>query len=414
MFSKSKFHKLRSKHKKTIKILFVAMSNSIHTARWINQITDQNWDVHIFPSTNFGAIHPELRNTVVHRMLYGRRSNKTKTTINKGIFLYLETLVVLGNTLISKIFPDYRVHKLISTVRSLKPDIIHSLEFQAAGYLISEAKKKYPGTFPKWIATNWGSDIYLFGQLKSHRKKIKKVLALCDYYSCECKRDVILAKKFGFKREILPLVPNTGGFDLEKISRYRQPGLTSQRRIIMLKGYQGWAGRALVGISALSQCINLLKDYTLIVYSSDELSGVPLAARILCEKAHMELIILPPDTLHEDILKFHGKARISIGLSMGDGISTSLLEAMVMGSFPIQSCTSAANEWIKHGKTGMIVPPEEPEIIAQAIRLALTNDKLVNNAASENQKTANQRLRYNVIKKEVIKMYKEIAKAAVD
>ena len=50
------------------------------------------------------------------------------------------------------------------------------MEFQSAGYFVAEAKKRFSGKFPKWIATNWGSDIYLFGQLKAHEKKIKEVI----------------------------------------------------------------------------------------------------------------------------------------------------------------------------------------------------------------------------------------------
>jgi len=71
------------------------------------------------------------------------------------------------------------------------------------------------------------------------------------------------------------------------------------------------------------------------------------------------------------MLHYYGRARIYIGLSISDAISTSLLEAMVMGAFPIQSCTACADEWIEDGKSGFIVPPEDPHVIAEAIRRAL-------------------------------------------
>jgi len=32
-----------------MRILFVGLSQSIHTARWIDQITDQGWDLHLYP-----------------------------------------------------------------------------------------------------------------------------------------------------------------------------------------------------------------------------------------------------------------------------------------------------------------------------------------------------------------------------
>jgi len=33
----------------SVKILFVAMQNSSHTARWLNLIASEGWDLHLFP-----------------------------------------------------------------------------------------------------------------------------------------------------------------------------------------------------------------------------------------------------------------------------------------------------------------------------------------------------------------------------
>jgi glycosyltransferase involved in cell wall biosynthesis len=118
--------------------------------------------------------------------------------------------------------------------------------------------------------------------------------------------------------------------------------------------------------------------------------------------------LLPNDTSHEQILEYHSKARISIGLSISDAISTSMLEAMAMGSFPIQSCTACASEWILNNETGLIVPPEDPEIIEGMIRKALLDDNLVNNAAVKNFQTISSRMDYNTLKDLTIQSYKKI------
>jgi glycosyltransferase involved in cell wall biosynthesis len=82
---------------------------------------------------------------------------------------------------------------------------------------------------------------------------------------------------------------------------------------------------------------------------------------------------------------------------------------MIMGAFPIQSYTSCADEWIENGKTGLIVPPEDPEIIAVAIRRALTDDALVDSAAEENMRVATERLDQSIIQPQVIAMYEKVA-----
>jgi glycosyltransferase involved in cell wall biosynthesis len=81
---------------------------------------------------------------------------------------------------------------------------------------------------------------------------------------------------------------------------------------------------------------------------------------------------------------------------------------MLMGSFPIQSCTACADEWIVGGKSGLIVPPEDPHDVADAIRKALSDDRLVDTAAEINAQTARQRLEAGIIKPKVIQMYQEI------
>lgn len=111
---------------------------------------------------------------------------------------------------------------------------------------------------------------------------------------------------------------------------------------------------------------------------------------------------------HEDILKIFGQARIYLGLSISDAISTSLMEAIVMGAFPIQSNTSCADEWIIDGKSGFIVPPEDPDIIASAIRKAVSDDNLVDTAAQINEETANKNLDFFVIREKVIELYTKL------
>jgi glycosyltransferase involved in cell wall biosynthesis len=280
---------------------------------------------------------------------------------------------------------------------------------QAAGYLTMDVRKNYKGQFPPWIVTNWGSDIYFFGRLANHVNKIKAVLAACDYYSCECYRDVQLAKQMGLKNEVLPVFPNTGGFDLVRAAQSRQQEPTSSRRLILLKGYQYWAGRALVGLRAISSCARELQGYSVAVYLARK--DVKRAAVLVSRSTGIPIEVIPYCS-HEDMLRLFGRARISIGLSISDGISTTLLEAMMMGAFPIQSCTACADEWIVDGESGFIVPPEDPEPIAAAIRRAVSDDALVDRAAELNAKVAQERLDQKIIRPQVIAMYEKIAARA--
>jgi hypothetical protein len=387
-----------------MKIFFVAMPESIHTVRWISQIADQGWEIFLF------SPYWEKPNPALSGVIFLGTSPFRPTKLGENVkyirwpsFFYnadqLKMLVTGKPTI------QYKQKALEYAIRRIKPDIVHSLEFQHSGYLTLDVKKKLRNGFPTWIVTNWGSDLYLFGRLTEHQPFIQQILQNCDYYSCECERDVRLATEMGLTGSVLPVLPNGGGIHVEQAMDFRQAGSPSKRKTIILKGYQNWAGRALIAFQAFRLCLDVLQDFTITIYSASD--DVKIAANLFMIETGISVEIIHSIS-HTELLKRFGKARIYIGLSLSDGISTSLLEAMVMGAFPIQSSTACADEWIENGKSGYIVPPEEPHTIAEAIRSALTDNDMVDLAAEINTKVARERLDYSIVQPQVVKMYQKI------
>lgn len=389
-----------------MKILVVVLGESIHTARWLSQITDQGWEIYLFNSADCGFIHPDISGVNVIHSFYDPAQNINKKSRFWGIPIPSKTISLWCRLVFKIIYQKYREKQLELIIRLLKPDMIHSIEFQHSSYLVNSVRKKIPNNFPKWIVTNWGSDIYFFGRLARNKDKIKEILKNCDFYSCESERDAKLAREFGFKGKILSTFPNGGGVDLKMITKLGRRGKTSTRKIIMLKGYQGEVGRSLVGLRALERCAKYLKRYTIAIYVPKD--DIVMAAEIFTQNTGIKTVIIPRNTSHEEMLKWHGKARISMGLSMGDGISTSFLEAMAMGSFPIQSWTSTADEWIKDGQSAILVPPEDPDVVEKAIKKALTSDALVDRAAKINWEIVKKRLDTKKLKHKAIEYYQTV------
>src|SRR5204862_2700510 len=107
--------------------------------------------------------------------------------------------------------------------------------------------------------------------------------------------------------------------------------------------------------------------------------------------------------------RVQGKARVSIGLSISDGLSTSALEALIMGAFPVQSNTSCICELVKCGAGALMVAPEDPAEVASAIQRAASDDELVDRAAQLNAQVARERLSQTVIQPQVIELYEQVA-----
>jgi hypothetical protein len=249
--------------------------------------------------------------------------------------------------------------------RSLKPEIVHALELQNAGYLALRAFESGPRGF-KLISTNWGSDIFWFQRFPKHLAKLKRLMGISDYYSAECSRDVTLAKELGFSGIALPVIPNAGGFSEELLTAPLVP--TDQRRSIAVKGYQGWVGRALTALSAVERVADSLKGHTIEVYSANQKTIVE--ARALAKRTELEVVVYPKGALsHKQVLELFARSKIYVGLSESDGISTSLLEAMAMGAIPVQTSTACCDEWFQ--ESGVAVRSIDSETVAQAILRAL-------------------------------------------
>ena len=141
-----------------MKILFIAMSNSVHTARWIAQIADQGWDLHLFPSEDLGYVHPDLKNVTVHHSLYSYKQRLENPFVRfRGIAVPTNFMAAnAGRYLMKALSPVYRTMQLKCLIQKLRPDIIHSMEFQSAGYLTLDVKRQMSGQFPPWIAVAIG------------------------------------------------------------------------------------------------------------------------------------------------------------------------------------------------------------------------------------------------------------------
>jgi glycosyltransferase involved in cell wall biosynthesis len=394
-----------------MRILFVAMANSVHTAGWVNQLSDTGWDIHVFDAME-GSLIPELKDVTAYTFY---RPSDSYSNVKKihSILPQSQSMVTRGaefvrrrSNFLSRFLTPSRIESLTRLIKRLKPDIIHSLEMQNESYPLLEVKRKLGGKFlMPWIYSSWGSDLYLFGDQPKHRALIKEVLSSCNYYIADCQRDVGLALKLGFKGEVLGVFPGVGGLHIAEMRKMISAGPASGRRVIALKGYTGWAGRALIALQALQLCADMLQDYKVVVYSAD--AEVAHVARYISRATDIPFEVLPRGP-RDEIIKLMGSSRLAIGMSITDGAPISMLDAMVMGAFPIQSDTVSTAEWITHGKNGLLVPPENPKALAIAIRRGLSDDKLVDGAAKKNIEITTERVDRSVIQPRVIEMYEKV------
>ena len=364
------------------KVLVVCMFDSIHAGRWLSQFTDQDIDFTLFPSKKFKKIHPRLA------ALLGSNKGATFSIAHPikipKILGYLDFLFFVQ---FPKVFrKNLRAQYLRNISTENKYHFVHALEIQGAGYLCDEAitKKVF-----KFILTNWGSDIFYFQHLPEHLPRIKSVLAKADLYSAECQRDYKLAIKLGFKGGQLPCIPNGGGLVTGEPMTIGIP--TSIRKNIVVKTYGGTFGRGNLAIEAVRKVLETHSDLTAYFYSVTE----DLSDQVLDLKSkfgnRVNYSTLRKPISHGQLEDIFSNSRIYVGCSISDGISTSFLEALTKGVYPIQTNTSCAGEWIDKGAIASLINLDIDQL-GEALNLAATDNKVVDFAAKKNLEVANKLL----------------------
>jgi hypothetical protein len=340
------------------RIVLVAMVDSIHVARWIAQFPAAEYKFFIFPSSPNRRIHP-----LIDQMRASQGNIEIYPFCGRLSLPLWGMDLLLGNRVRS-----WFLQKLI---RRVNPDFVHALEFQHGAYLADQALRA--GDLKnKFIATNYGSDIYWFQQFPKHLERIKSVLERADRYSAECERDVQLALGYGFKGEILPVIPNAGGIP----EKYAQMEVLppSERKLIMIKGYDGWVGRATLAVKALPLIKDQLEGFEIVFYSCN--AKTLRAIRKMSRESGINITAYPKKKLsHDQMMEMFSRALIYVGVSLSDGISTSMLEALAMGAYPVQTDTACTAEWIVSKTNGLEISVFTKTHIATQIELALSNSK---------------------------------------
>jgi glycosyltransferase involved in cell wall biosynthesis len=349
------------------------MFDSIHTAHWIERVKDLDVDYELFPSKKHRKIHPSIRK------LLSQEKNITLATGVGNYFLaahgYLDFILEKFQHVFLR--RNFRIRILNKKVTRGNFDFIHALEIQGAGYLCGEID--IPDE-TQLIVTNWGSDIYFYMNDPTHAKRIQTLLAKTDRYAAECVRDYKLAREFGFTGIELPVVPNSGGN-----YKIRSELKMAKENLVVVKSYGGLFGRGDLAIRAVEQLLRVNDSYQVFFYSVGQ-ENLELVKKLCVQyPLRIQYSTVSKSISHENLMKIFTKAKIYLGCSESDGISTSFLEAISFGVYPIQTTTSCADEWVTIGISASLIPLNQDLITKELIRVASNWNNFMNEVTNNLQ-----------------------------
>ncbi|GAA3621256.1 glycosyltransferase [Flavivirga jejuensis] len=384
-----------------MKILMVAIPNH-HFFQWVNQLKESGHDVYWFDITDGG---PEVERINWVTQIKGWKLKQDyifRSSIKKHAPKLYAFFQKINERDTSQVFEK--------TVGDIKPDIVHCFEMKLSGLPILDVMER--NTIPL-IYSSWGSDMFYFEEMGVIKKQVQQFFKRTNYLITDCKRDYNISKNNGFNSTFLGVYPGNGGLKIND-SKIKD---INKRNCILIKGYDDGVGQAV----KVLQAIELLQDTILnnkqiVIYSADE-----SVLNFINNSTKLKVLNI---TVHERsqfidnqlILEYMGKSCIHIANSISDGMPNALLEAMAMGSFPIQSNPGGVSEEIiTHHQNGLLInDPLDINEISRLIKLALNDLELRKKAQDFNVKFINKHYNRGILQPQIVNIYENIAKTKIN
>jgi len=304
------------------KILAIGMVDSIHFARWLSAMQGFDAEITIVPSG------PNRRR---HRVIKGLTQTHGKQfRLSTASTIFSLPVWILDRPLKGRL----RALILFFKLRSGAYDIIHFHEMQSGGYPLALLPRAVLQDL-KICYTPYGSDLFWFSRFPTHLQRIKQTLKVTDLIFPECERDAVVAIDAGFSGKIGPTMAAGGVFEFSPMQKVD----FGSRKKILLKGYGGTWGRAILALRSLEKVQNELIDYEIHVMSVTR--DVEREISRLKRSSSLRLISHPKFSLTSDEVRaLLLGSKYYLALSESDGFPASLMEAMMCGAVPIHSDTA--------------------------------------------------------------------------
>ncbi len=346
-----------------MRILTVAIPNH-HFFQWVNQLKDSGYEVFWFDITDGGPESPKIPWV---KQIKGWKL-KWDFPFRVGVKNKLPRLY----SFIQKLNTNHLESSFQDVLDSIQPDIVHCFEMALVGLPLLKIMQN--NTIPL-IYSSWGSDMFNSKNMGITDAQVAVFLNRVDYLITDCKRDFEIAKTKGFDTTFLGVYPGNGGISVD-------PKLIleiEKRDIILFKGYQYDVGEAIQVAKALELVpLGLLKNKIIVVYSADKAVETYIRTSQFFKQLHYKIYSRGKHVPNQDLLRIMGKSVIHIGNNTSDGMPNTLLEAMGMGAFPIQSNPGGASaEVISDNENGFLIEnPIDVPHIAILLEKALKNQEL--------------------------------------
>jgi glycosyltransferase involved in cell wall biosynthesis len=376
-----------------MKILLVAIPNH-HFFQWVKQLKDSGFEVYWFDITDGAGF--------VEKISWVTQYNGWKLKLDYPFRYKIKNNFPKLHKILQKITINKTEKVFEKIANQIQPDVVHCFEMQLAGLPILSVMQK--STIP-FIYSSWGSDLFDYQNLGVTKTEAITFLQRVDYLITDCKRDFTIAKNLGFTNNFLGVFPGNGGIEIENDTI--QPLIN--RKTICIKGYEDGVGKAIQALKAI-EIVSCDEDIDFLIFSADDVVLEYINDSKYFKNKKVEIYSRNSFISNQLLLQKFGKCLIYIGNSSSDGMPNSLLEAMGMGIFPIQSNPgNVSEEVISNGINGLLIQDsKDSSEIANHIQNAVSNMQLLENAKTYNTKFISVNYNRTVLQDKIVSLYSSI------
>lgn len=295
-------------------------------------------------------------------------------------------------------------------VEQVQPDIVHALRIPYEGILASHTPPGIP-----LVVNIWGNDFTLHANSSRMLGRLTTgTLRRADALMADTRRDLRLAVRWGFDSTKPALaLPSAGGIDLEQVGAavslpFRQEVFAKIPKdipwVVNPRGIRAYT-RTDVFFQSIPLVLNRWQNVRFLCPGMENRKEAEDWVQRLGIDDHVHLL---PVLSQDDLWRLFSRSVMSLSITMHDGTPNTLLEAMSCGSLPIAGDLETLREWITPGVNGLLVDPNQPQAVADAMLLGFANPQLFRTAAEINRNIILERAETRMVREKLQKFYQEI------
>ncbi|HOA46958.1 MAG TPA: glycosyltransferase [Paludibacteraceae bacterium] len=333
----------------SIKLFILSNIDSVHTQRWVMALSQRGCTLFLFGINGVNLdFYTKLNNVTVQNYTYKHRAN---------------TLF----SIILRRFESLRLYRLVrSKIKEFQPDIVH------AHYAVDYGTLGVLSRFHPFVLSVWGSDVYGavdFSWLQQQALRYK--LSKADYILSTSEAMALETHKYTDKK--IGVIPF--GVDMELFRPLVKKNETGQFVVGTVKSLE-----PIYGIDVLIRTFKLVVEANpdkplrleIIGKGSQEKSLKILAQNLGIADKVCFIGALPNNQLPTCYNRFD----VAVNLSNKESFGVVAIEAMACGCPVVVSDAEGFKEVVEDGRTGIVVPKQNPAAAAVAIQKFIDNPLL--------------------------------------